>query len=103
MMTFDTIWLDAGWQQSARSPGLGVIERGALREGCRIAFAGATADLPTTGTQAAYCTRRPLITPGLIDCHTHLVLRATRARFELRLAGASYEEIARPAAGSCRP
>ncbi|HVJ52911.1 MAG TPA: imidazolonepropionase [Aliidongia sp.] len=41
-----------------------------------------------------------LVTPGLIDCHTHLVHAGNRAReFELRLAGASYEEIARAGGG----
>ena len=40
------------------------------------------------------------ITPGLIDCHTHLVYGGDRAReFEMRLAGASYEEIARAGGG----
>ena len=40
------------------------------------------------------------ITPGLIDCHTHLVYGGDRAReFELRLAGATYEEIARAGGG----
>jgi imidazolonepropionase len=41
-----------------------------------------------------------LVTPGLVDCHTHLVLGADRAHeFELRLNGASYEEIARAGGG----
>ncbi len=41
-----------------------------------------------------------LVTPGLIDCHTHLVHAGDRAReFELRLSGASYEEIARAGGG----
>jgi imidazolonepropionase len=41
-----------------------------------------------------------LVTPGLIDCHTHLIYAGSRARdFELRLAGASYEEIARAGGG----
>ena len=41
-----------------------------------------------------------LLTPGLIDCHTHLVHAGHRAReFEMRLAGASYEEIARAGGG----
>ncbi len=40
------------------------------------------------------------VTPGLIDCHTHLVHAGNRAReFEMRLAGASYEEIARAGGG----
>src|SRR5438445_4506797 len=43
---------------------------------------------------------RQWITPGLIDCHTHLVYGGTRAdEFALRLAGASYEEIARQGGG----
>lgn len=41
-----------------------------------------------------------LVTPGLIDCHTHLVFGGDRAReFEMRLEGASYEEIARSGGG----
>src|SRR6266699_444192 len=41
-----------------------------------------------------------LLTPGLVDCHTHLVYAGDRAReFEMRLAGASYEEIARAGGG----
>ncbi|HUS53677.1 MAG TPA: amidohydrolase family protein, partial [Thermohalobaculum sp.] len=41
-----------------------------------------------------------LITPGLIDCHTHIVHGGNRAReFEMRLEGASYEEIARAGGG----
>ncbi len=40
------------------------------------------------------------VTPGLIDCHTHLVHAGNRAReFEMRLAGATYEEIARAGGG----
>ena len=41
-----------------------------------------------------------LVTPGLIDCHTHLVFGGDRAReFEMRLEGASYEEVARAGGG----
>jgi imidazolonepropionase len=41
-----------------------------------------------------------LVTPGLIDCHTHLVYGGQRAReFEMRLQGASYEAIARAGGG----
>jgi imidazolonepropionase len=100
---FDTIWLDARLATMAGpGPGLGVIERGAVaaKDG-RIAFVGAMAGLPM-GWDAAQ--RVPLdgrwITPGLIDCHTHLVYAGDRAHeFELRLAGASYEEIARAGGG----
>jgi imidazolonepropionase len=102
-MRFDTIWLDARLATLAPGrPGLGVVERGAVaaKDG-RIAFAGPMAELPT-GWDAT--SRIALdgrwITPGLIDCHTHLVYAGDRAHeFELRLAGASYEEIARAGGG----
>ena len=52
-----------------------------------------------TGAAIVDCGGR-WITPGLIDCHTHLVYAGDRAReFEMRLAGASYEEIARAGGG----
>lgn len=82
--------------------GLGIIENGAViaRDG-RIVFAGALADAPDTGTECQHidCQGR-WITPGLIDCHTHLVHAGNRAReFEMRLAGASYQDIAQAGGG----
>jgi imidazolonepropionase len=98
---FDTIWLDARLA-TMNGPGLGIVERGAVaaKDG-RIAFAGTMADLPS-GWDAK--TRVPLdgrwITPGLIDCHTHLAYAGNRAHeFELRLTGATYEEVARAGGG----
>ena len=83
-------------------PGLGVIEKGAVvARGERIAFVGAEADLPTGLGKAEIidCEGR-LITPGLIDCHTHLVWAGNRANeFEMRLAGATYEEVTRAGGG----
>jgi imidazolonepropionase len=102
-MRFDTIWLDARLATLAPGrPGLGVIERGAVaaKDG-RIAFAGPAAELPAgwDATNRIALDGR-WITPGLIDCHTHLVYAGDRAHeFELRLAGASYEEIARAGGG----
>jgi imidazolonepropionase len=102
-MRFDTIWLDARLATlSPDRPGLGVVEHGAVAtaEG-RIAFAGAMADLPA-GWDAVerLAVDGRWITPGLIDCHTHLVYAGDRAHeFELRLAGASYEDIARAGGG----
>ncbi len=69
--------------------------------GDRIAWVGAMDDLPA-GLGAA--PRVPLdgrwVTPGLVDCHTHLVHAGNRAHeFELRLEGASYEELARAGGG----
>src|SRR5215831_6380004 len=102
-MRFDTIWLDARLATlSPNRPGLGVVEHGAVAAAAgRIAFAGPMAELPP-GWDAV--NRVALdgrwITPGLIDCHTHLVYAGDRAHeFELRLAGASYEEIARAGGG----
>jgi imidazolonepropionase len=102
-MRFDTIWLDARLATlEPGRPGLGVIERGAVaaKDG-RIAFAGPAAELPAgwdAGNRVGLDGR--WVTPGLIDCHTHLVYAGDRAHeFELRLAGATYEEIARAGGG----
>jgi imidazolonepropionase len=86
---------------STARPGLGMVEDGAVVEdGGKILFAGARHDLPAVeAAERIDCDGR-LITPGLIDCHTHLVFAGNRAReFELRLAGATYEEIARAGGG----
>jgi imidazolonepropionase len=85
-----------------RLPGLGIIENGAIAvEDGRIAFAGPESALPAAfaGAETVDCEGR-WITPGLIDCHTHLVHAGDRAQeFELRLAGASYEDVARAGGG----
>ena len=87
---------------AAGSDGLGVVEDGAVAAvGGRIVFAGPQADLPAglAGASVIDCEGR-WITPGLIDCHTHLVHAGNRAHeFEMRLAGASYEEVARAGGG----
>jgi len=101
----DRIWVDARLATLARDrPGLGVVERGALavRDG-KIVYAGPESDLPAStranARETIACAGR-WITPGLIDCHTHLVHAGERAReFELRLQGAGYEEIARAGGG----
>lgn len=81
-----------------RLPGLGIVEDGAVAaDGERIVYVGPAADAPDGET--VDCEGR-WITPGLIDCHTHLVHAGDRAHeFELRLAGATYEEIARAGGG----
>ncbi|QCI64881.1 imidazolonepropionase [Phreatobacter stygius] len=82
-------------------PGLGLVEDGVIATGDgKIVFAGARAEMPAVEpAQETDCEGR-WITPGLIDCHTHLVYGGDRAReFELRLEGASYEEIARAGGG----
>ena len=83
-------------------PGLGIIEDGAIASvDGRIAWIGQTADLPAeyAGVEAKNLAGRWVL-PGLIDCHTHLVHGGHRTReFEMRLAGSSYEEIARAGGG----
>ena len=82
--------------------GIGVVLNGALAiEGERFAFVGPQDQLPSrfTTSPTINCEGR-WVTPGLIDCHTHLVYAGHRAdEFELRLKGASYEEIARAGGG----
>ena len=57
-------------------------------------------DLPQADARETIDVEGRWITPGLIDCHTHLVYGGNRAHeFELRLAGATYEEIARAGGG----
>lgn len=78
---------------------LGIVEDGAVAcEGGIITYAGPRAGAPSAA-ETIDCEGR-WISPGLIDCHTHLVYAGNRAReFELRLEGASYEEIARAGGG----
>ncbi|PNS09610.1 imidazolonepropionase [Solilutibacter silvestris] len=82
--------------------GYGLIEDGALawRDG-RIVYAGPRATMPHEFALIASPVETDgLVTPGLIDCHTHAVFAGDRAgEFELRLQGASYEEIARTGGG----
>ncbi|MCW6510145.1 imidazolonepropionase [Lichenifustis flavocetrariae] len=100
----DRLWHNARLATlAADRPGLGAVEAAALavKDG-RIVYAGPEADLPAPlrdATETVDCQGR-WITPGLIDCHTHLVHAGNRSReFELRLQGASYEEIARAGGG----
>ena len=79
----------------------GAIEDGALlvRDG-RIVWAGARADLPAHEAAGTDRLEGRWVTPGLVDCHTHLVFGGDRSgEFEQRLGGATYEEIARAGGG----
>jgi imidazolonepropionase len=81
--------------------GYGLLADAALLvDGERIAWLGPMADCPAaTGVERFHCGGR-LVTPGLIDCHTHLVYGGDRAdEFEMRLEGASYAEIAASGGG----
>jgi imidazolonepropionase len=85
----------------AARPGLGVIEDGAIaaRDG-RIAWVGSARQMPVIEADERIDLAGRWVTPGLVDCHTHLVFGGNRAHeFERRLAGISYEEIARAGGG----
>lgn len=88
---------------SCAGGGYGLISPGAIAlAGGRIAWVGPDRELPARLPEGAEVTdaHGALVTPGLIDCHTHLVWAGSRHReFEQRLAGASYEEIARTGGG----
>lgn len=101
-MQADRLWRGARLATMVPGAGLGIIEKAAVAvaDG-RILYAGPEADLP-----AGLAVRQEIrldghwITPGLIDCHTHLVYAGSRAaEFEMRLTGASYEDIARAGGG----
>jgi imidazolonepropionase len=79
---------------------LGIIEDGAIaaKDG-RIAWIGKRRDVPSGAATTTRCDGAWIL-PGLIDCHTHIVFGGDRAReFEMRLEGASYEEIAKAGGG----
>lgn len=94
----DKLWRNARLATMA-GDGLGIVEHGAVAvSGDTIAYAGPEAGAPDAA-EIIDCEGR-WITPGLIDCHTHLVHAGNRAReFEARLDGATYEEIARAGGG----
>ena len=101
-MRCDRLWTNARLATLASGqPGLGVVEPGVIAAaGGRIAYAGPADEAPAfTADEVIDCDGR-WITPGLIDPHTHLVFGGDRAaEFEQRLAGASYEAIARAGGG----
>ena len=102
-MQYDKIWLDARLVTvNPAEAGLGIVEHGAIaaKDG-RIAYVGPASALPDDWSAAEIIRLDGRwVTPGLVDCHTHLVYGGSRAHeFELLLAGASYEEIARAGGG----
>jgi imidazolonepropionase len=101
-MQCDRIWKGARLATMVEGrPGLGVVEKGmiAARDG-RIVYAGPRAEAPACAARDVIDCEDRWITPGLVDCHTHIVHGGNRAHeFELRLAGASYEEVARAGGG----
>jgi len=103
--SWDSLWTN-GRLATMRTTGkpYGAIENAALavKDG-RIAWIGPVAELagePRKLARELHNLSGRWVTPGLIDCHTHLVYGGDRAHeFELRLGGATYEEIARAGGG----
>ncbi|WP_449446237.1 imidazolonepropionase [Thermomonas brevis] len=100
---YDTLLVGANLATLDGEPGFGAIEDGAIgwKDGV-LAYVGPRDGLP--GKPGALASKvletTGWITPGLIDCHTHLVFAGNRANeFDMRLNGASYEEIARAGGG----
>jgi imidazolonepropionase len=102
MVRWEALWVNA--RLATMAPGgdpYGTIEDGAIAvaDG-RIGWVGARADLPEHAAEAVHDAGGRWITPGLIDCHTHLVFGGDRAHeFQMRLEGATYEQIARAGGG----
>jgi imidazolonepropionase len=102
---WDCLWI--GGHLATMAPargGFGEIRNGALAcVGDRITWVGRESDLPDSPAKCAREVRElkgGWLTPGLVDCHTHLVFSGDRSgEFEARLQGASYEEIARAGGG----
>ena len=100
-MHFDRLWRGGRLATLDESrEGLGLVENGAV--GCaggRITFVGTELPQGWTAGEVIELEGR-LVTPGLIDCHTHLVFAGDRAdEFELRLRGETYETIAAAGGG----
>ncbi len=98
------LWRNAGIATFHGAEPWGWIEQGAMvTAGDEVVWVGAMRDMPAA-VRGSVTQEHDLggacVTPGLIDCHTHLVYAGSRAReFELRLQGATYEEIARAGGG----
>src|SRR5258706_10242160 len=102
MIDCDLLVVNVGLATMRSGTPYGAVRDGALavRDG-QITWVGARASLPRSVRAAAELDGEGgWLTPGLIDCHTHLVYAGNRAHeFELRLQGASYEDIARSGGG----
>ncbi|MFC3710954.1 imidazolonepropionase [Sphingoaurantiacus capsulatus] len=100
-MRFDLLLTDCHAATMQGDAPYGVIENAAIGvAGGRIAWIGAAADLPAHEATETESLGGRWVTPGLIDCHTHLVFGGNRsAEFEARLKGATYQEIAAAGGG----
>ena len=102
---WDRLWINARLvTMTTGREEYGLIGNGAIAAtGDRISWLGCMDDMPPDtrrNTPEVIDVKRQCITPGLIDCHTHLVFGGNRAgEFELRLKGATYEELLQAGGG----
>lgn len=101
---WDMLFTDARLATMASGPGLGIIDDGAIAVADdKIAWIGRVNELPLGSRRSARWAASAegrWITPGLIDCHNHLVYAGNRSLdFEMRLAGATRAEIAEAGGG----
>ena len=97
-MEWDSLWFNG--HAATMGPMGNVREAAVAVKDGRIAWIGAAKDRPAGRAAEEHDLGGRWVTPGLIDCHTHLVFGGNRAReFEMRLEGATYEEIARAGGG----
>ena len=102
MPDWDGLWINANLAtMTTGGEAYGAVRDAAIAvEGDRIAWAGPMSEVPEHSNVEVHDAGGRWITPGLVDCHTHLVFGGNRAEeFEMRLKGASYEEIARAGGG----
>jgi imidazolonepropionase len=99
-MTWDLLLTDCR-AATMDGAGYGAIEDAAVAiSGDHIAWIGTRANLPKKAAKETVSLGGRWVTPGLVECHTHLVFGGDRAHeFELRLGGASYEDIAKAGGG----
>jgi imidazolonepropionase len=95
----DCLWVNVHLATMTLQTPYGSVEDGALAvSGDRLIWVGKRKDVPEkieVGAKATHDGHGAWVTPGLVDCHTHLVYAGNRAReFEMRLQGATYEQIA---------
>lgn len=97
-MEWDSLWFNG--HAATMGPAGHVRDAAIAVKDGRIAWIGAAKDRPAGRAAEEHDLGGRWVTPGLIDCHTHLVFGGNRAReFEMRLEGATYEEIARAGGG----